>query len=101
MRCPIFSNTATENSKDHLDFLPINELTIGMTVVQLDKPWAESEFLIHGFRINDEIDIDDLRAECKHVYIKRHVASSKRITARGNKGLRDFNWGELPSEIEG
>lgn len=100
MRCPIFSNTATDNSKDHLDYLSINELTIGMTVVELDKPWVDSEFLMHGFRIKDEIDIDDLRAECNHVYIKKSEDLSEETMARGHKELNDFSWGKLPSGLE-
>lgn len=42
-----------------------------MTIVQLDKPWVKSEFMMHGFKIKDQIDIEDLRAKCNHIYVEK------------------------------
>ncbi len=92
MQCPIFSNTAIDTSKDHLTRISTFELTIGMTVVELDKPWAESDFLMRGFKINDPIDIDDLQAECNHVYIKKQEEIAEERMLRASDTLKNFAW---------
>jgi len=47
----------------------INELQIGMHVCDLDRPWIESSFLFQGFEITNNNELEQLRQECKFVYI--------------------------------
>lgn len=47
----------------------VGDLTIGMYVTELDRPWLESPFLFQGFPLNNESDIDDVRKVCEYVYI--------------------------------
>ena len=49
--------------------LSVNELTIGMYVAELDKPWEQSAFLFQGFEIESEEDLEKLRGECEYVFI--------------------------------
>lgn len=49
--------------------IPISELKLGMFVRELDRPWIDSPFLVHGFVVRDQRQLDQLRALCKHVYI--------------------------------
>lgn len=44
-------------------------LTIGMKVVELDRPWVNSPFTVHGFRISSHSEIQKLQASCEYVYI--------------------------------
>lgn len=49
--------------------LDVNELTIGMFVSGLDRPWSQTPFPLQGFYIRDAEDLRQLKLHCKHVYI--------------------------------
>jgi len=49
--------------------ISVNDLTAGMFVSRLDRPWAETPFPIQGVLLKDIEDINRLRAYCRHVYI--------------------------------
>lgn len=44
-------------------------LKIGMYVSKLDRPWIQTPFLIQGFFIEDESEINELVKHCDFVYI--------------------------------
>lgn len=41
----------------------------GMFVAKLDCPWNGTPFLLQGFVVQDQDDIDNLKRYCKHLYI--------------------------------
>lgn len=41
----------------------------GMYVTNLDRPWLDTPFLVQGFVIKTQQDIDDLKKHCKYVVI--------------------------------
>lgn len=45
------------------------QLKLGMRVVELDRPWIESPFTVHGFRITTDEEIRRLQTSCNYVYI--------------------------------
>lgn len=47
----------------------VNELTIGMFVSGLDRPWTQTPFPLQGFYIRDLDEIRQLKTHCRHVYI--------------------------------
>jgi len=49
--------------------LDINELTTGMYVSRLDRPWIETPFPLQGYYIKKDSDISALKQYCKCVYI--------------------------------
>jgi HD-GYP domain-containing protein (c-di-GMP phosphodiesterase class II) len=49
------------------------DLSIGMYVCDLDRPWPDSPFLIQGFFIKDDNDIDTVRRMCEYVYVDKIV----------------------------
>lgn len=58
-------------------------LKLGMYISKLDRPWLETPFLFQGFKLEQNKDIDELRALCRYVYIdtdqgedSEHVYSS-------------------------
>ena len=51
--------------------VPVDFLTIGMYVAELDRPWIETPFIFQGFLITNESELDDLHKHCKYVYIER------------------------------
>lgn len=40
-----------------------------MFVSALDKPWEQSSFLMQGFELQDQLDIDAVKNECEFVYV--------------------------------
>ena len=47
----------------------VNELTVGMFVSGLDRPWTQTPFPLQGFYIRDLDDIKQLKVHCHFVYI--------------------------------
>lgn len=57
------------------------KLQLGMHVVELDKPWLDSDFLLQGFVIQTQDEIDALNEQCGYVYIDGVVISGDRRAA--------------------
>jgi HD-GYP domain-containing protein (c-di-GMP phosphodiesterase class II) len=73
----------------------VNDLTIGMYVSQLDRPWARTPFPLQGFQVRSTEDINTLRNYCDHVYIDTSKGKSPLVTqivpgpeARGGTPVR-------------
>jgi HD-GYP domain-containing protein (c-di-GMP phosphodiesterase class II) len=47
----------------------VNELTLGMFVSGLDRPWTQTPFPLQGFYINTLEEIQMLKVHCAHVFI--------------------------------
>lgn len=54
--------------------ISVSELTLGMYVTELDRPWLETPFLFQGFRLTDDGDLQTLRELCQYVYIEQEEA---------------------------
>ncbi len=55
----------------------VSELALGMRVIRLDRPWLETDFLMQGFVIQNQTEIDDLVRQCEHVYVEATEISKK------------------------
>lgn len=49
--------------------VPVINLTPGMYVAELDKPWLETPFATQGFVVNNHDDIEYIAKHCSHVYV--------------------------------
>lgn len=49
--------------------IDVSEVTIGMFVSGLDRPWAQTPFPIQGFYVRDMDEIKELKTHCNHLYI--------------------------------
>ncbi len=47
----------------------VNDLTVGMFVSGLDRPWTQTPFPLQGFYIREAEEIRQLKNHCRHVYI--------------------------------
>ena len=47
----------------------VTDLEIGMFVTALDRPWIETPFLVEGFYITSQADIDEVEKHCRFVYV--------------------------------
>ncbi|WP_094707043.1 HD-GYP domain-containing protein [Hahella sp. CCB-MM4] len=54
--------------------MSVSELSIGMFVADLDRPWCQTPFPLQGFYIRSSDDIRALQSYCRHVYIDRPLA---------------------------
>lgn len=87
-------------------FVPVNNLTLGMYVAELDRPWTETSFLFQGFEIRTEDDLRAIRNTCHHVYVdrtksKRNIpvpTQFKRVVA-SEKSLNSDNYGTPPKKL--
>lgn len=62
-------NHVNVNKKLVREKLSVDELCIGMYVVELDRPWSETPFLFQGFLISSSEEIKQLQEYCQHVFI--------------------------------
>ena len=49
--------------------IKVQDLTLGMYVSGLDRPWSQTPFPLQGFYVRTPKDIENLKAYCAHVYI--------------------------------
>ncbi|MGD8566883.1 MAG: HD-GYP domain-containing protein [Gammaproteobacteria bacterium] len=54
---------------ENLIKINVDELTEGMYVSRLDRPWIDTPFMFQGFRIESGNDIDEIKRHCKFVFI--------------------------------
>lgn len=61
--------------------MPIGQLSIGMYVVELDRPWSETAFLFQGFRIRQQQEILLLAEVCQYVWVdaRRSVGMQRQV----------------------
>lgn len=47
----------------------VRDLQLGMYVAELDRPWLETPFLLQGFELRDNREIEELKKRCQYVYV--------------------------------
>lgn len=57
-----------KSRKNHVR-IDVNDLRIGMTVVELDKPWEESCFMFQSVKVESGTDITQVQSECAFVWV--------------------------------
>lgn len=45
------------------------DLQIGMFVSALDRDWKDSDFLLQGFTVDSELDIEEIKRQCEYVFV--------------------------------
>jgi hypothetical protein len=55
------------------------DLVVGMFVCDLDRPWLDSPFLIQGFYIKDNLDVDTVCDVCDYVFVDKVVGREQRL----------------------
>lgn len=53
------------------ELIAAQDLRVGMFVVELDRPWEGTPFLLQGFVVEDDRTLVQLRSLCRFVYIDR------------------------------
>lgn len=55
--------------------VPVEKLALGMFVAELDRPWLETRFLIQGFVIESQDQIQEFQRCCKFVIVERTLST--------------------------
>ena len=61
-------HSAREDRQEYVR-VRVADLSIGMFVAELDRPWSQTPFLIEGIRIDTQADLETLTRLCSHVMI--------------------------------
>lgn len=61
--------------------MEVARLSLGMYVAELDRPWIGTPFMLQGFLLEDQADIDTLRSLCSFVYIDRTKSAGHQFVA--------------------
>lgn len=49
--------------------IAVEDLALGMYVIELDRPWLGTPFEFQGFHLTSREQIESLRSYCQHVYV--------------------------------
>jgi len=49
--------------------IPVSELSLGMYVTELDRPWLDSPFMFQGFSIESPDQLAALQETCRYVFV--------------------------------
>ncbi|MGE0796767.1 MAG: HD-GYP domain-containing protein [Lautropia sp.] len=55
--------------------LAVEDLRKEMFVVELDRPWLDTPFLLQGFLIDSQVELDTLGKYCEYVYVDLELSS--------------------------
>ncbi len=61
------TGTATTTSRRYQ--IGADDLRMGMFVVELDRPWLDTPFLLQGFLIDSQVELDTLGKYCEYAYV--------------------------------
>lgn len=53
----------------------VEDLRLGMFVVELDRPWLDTPFLLQGFLVDSQVELDTLVKYCDYVYVDLELSS--------------------------
>jgi HD-GYP domain-containing protein (c-di-GMP phosphodiesterase class II) len=82
--------------------VPTEALRVGMYVIELDRPWTETNFPFQGFPITSREQIEQLQSYCKRVYIdpEREETKSEKRAAVQVPSQRQIYFNAVPVEQE-
>ena len=83
--------------------IPVEELTFGMYVSKLDRPWTETPFVFQGFVLKSDKQIDVLKKYCKHVFVdpeKEDLSEVGKVSAEDIAKVRGTTVYEEAASVE-
>ena len=54
----------------------VDDLRLGMFIIELDKPWVQTPFLLQGFLLTETLDLQTLQSLVKELVIDPRRSSS-------------------------
>ena len=69
------------------EIIPVARVEKGMFVLELDRPWLETPFLLQGFLVEDDQQVADLRTYCRSVTIDRSRSVGEQFRAEPRESI--------------
>jgi len=88
-KTPERKENRTQKTRRHHQKFSVEDLRVGMLVVELDIPWEESSFMFQSLEIKSATDIAEIQRQCSYVYVDFDEFSLQE--ERKPKGLRAAN----------
>ena len=63
------------------ELVEVSRLSLGMYVTELDRSWEGTPFMLQGFLLDDQDDLNKLISLCQHVYIDRTKSIANHFVA--------------------
>lgn len=63
------------------ELVEVSRLSLGMYVTELDRSWEGTPFMLQGFLLDDEEELNKLVSLCQHVYIDRTKSIANHFVA--------------------
>ena len=79
------------------EWIPVEQLRIGMFVSKLDIPWEQSTFLFQGMEIRSSDEIEEVKKQCRKVWVDYQVLQETGETEQ----VVNANKSETDEEVEG
>lgn len=68
-REPVEQRERTQRTRKQHEKINVQDLRVGMFVVELDIPWEESSFMFQGLELKSPADVLAVQKECSHVWV--------------------------------
>ena len=84
--------------------IPVEQLTFGMFVSKLDRPWTETPFAFQGFLLQKDKQLETLKKYCKHVFVdpeKAVIQEVAKVTAEDIAKIRGTTVYKNVASVEG
>ena len=103
MQSPVQSVSVATDAR-----MPVEKLVLGMFVSELDRPWSDTPFLLHGLLLETEAELDTICRLCREVTVdlSRSVGLEDVAPAQETAGASVDRWqaaaawGDLAVEAE-
>ncbi|HMW72525.1 MAG TPA: DUF3391 domain-containing protein, partial [Cellvibrionaceae bacterium] len=64
----------------------VSDLRVGMYVAKLDRDWLETPFILQGFVLESQEDVDIVAEYCSYVYVDTVYKALATPAASGTRG---------------
>ncbi|MES2499184.1 MAG: HD-GYP domain-containing protein [Pseudomonadota bacterium] len=59
--------------------IEVSRLALGMYIAELDRPWIGTPFMLQGFLLDDQSDLETLKSICQFVYVDRTKSTGEQF----------------------
>lgn len=69
------------------DKVEVAKLALGMYITELDRPWIGTPFMLQGFLLDEQSDIDAIQSLCSFVYVDRTKSAADQFIAPAKQNV--------------
>lgn len=57
--------------------ISVNDLDIGMFVAELDRPWLDTPFILQGFLVSSDVELETIKKYCEAVFVDLELSKAE------------------------